>query len=195
MQTPRLIAVEGPDGSGKTTFCLRLKAYLGAADVAILKTPPHGLLDIARLAGPPSSLGAFLAFMAGNCIVSNAPAATPWLVLDRYLLSTLVYHFSAIERAGIDYAEFCHAAGCRGPDVTVFLNCAIETLTSRLNARSGEEPCEPDESRMLSARFRNCLADRSLQTILGEVIDVPNETPQDLVLALCQVKERVAKRY
>ena len=186
---PKIIAVEGPDGVGKSTFCAALTSTLEGKALHI-KTPPGELFHYARQAGTPGSLGAFFAFMLGNSIVSQMESDKNWLILDRYVLSTFVYHAEAIAGSKMDFRGAMTGASCRSPYITVLLECSLETVARRLSER--DEVVRPNfllETNQLQKSFQRAIGDARLSSCMGHLLLMQNESETDLATNVVRVAE------
>ena len=132
----RLIALEGPEGVGKTTHLRRLTAHLERAGVPVLALREPGgtplgdairalLLDPAREIGPAAEALLFMASRAELVAREVRPALERGTVvlLDRFFLSTYAYQ---IFGRGLPEAEVRAAnqlaVGGLVPDLTILLD-------------------------------------------------------------------------
>lgn len=132
--------------------------------------------------------------MVGNAIVSNFRTETPWMILDRYLLSTFVYHESEIMRAHIDFELVSRTSHCRPPMLTVLLECPVEVVDSRLRVR-GESRTASDltVSSKLSKSFAQSASNPSIASCIGRLLCLSNATQQDLEANLSAVVKAVTE--
>jgi dTMP kinase len=147
----RLIALEGLDGSGKTTQAARLADRLRQAGhrVTLTAEPTRG--PIGRLirdwiavtpAGTPSAPpdpGALALLFAADrrqhlaTLVEPALKRGEWVVSDRYLLSSLAYQSLA---PGLDLAWLAAINRFARPaDLTIFLHLPVDECVARLATR------------------------------------------------------------
>ncbi len=149
MPTGRFIALDGPDGTGKSTQCRLLVDRLQAAGVAVTAavdpggTPVGAKLRELLLFGREHALsprGEALLFMASRAelvhrVIRPALDRGEVVVSDRYLLSTVVYQGHA---GGLDPGELWQlgtfAAGGVVPDRTVVLDLAPDLAAARRKA-------------------------------------------------------------
>ncbi len=145
----RLIALEGPDGGGKTTQAERLVAWLRTIvpDVVACRDPGgtllgsqlrHLLLD--RSATTIGMRAEMLLYMASRAqlveeVIAPALAADSIVVTDRFLLSNVVYQGYA---GGLDVDEVWSvgrmATGGLMPDLTLLLDVPPEVAAARVGA-------------------------------------------------------------
>jgi dTMP kinase len=148
-----LITIEGLDGSGKTTLADALVAALRSdgRDVALLREPGgvelseriRGLVKDPGLAVDPRAEALLYAAARAQLVaerVEPALAAGTWVLLDRFVDSSLAYQ--GVGRGlGIEaVAEINHfATGGLRPDRTLLLRVDAATRTAR-QADRGEAP-------------------------------------------------------
>jgi dTMP kinase len=146
----RLITVEGLDGSGKTTLCVGLVGVLTerGLDVRLLREP-GGVEAAERIRGllhdPGLRIGArseALLFAAARAqLVEEALepllSAEAWVVLDRFVDSSLAYQGSGRQLGMQEVAEINRFA-TRGlvPDRTLLLTVSPELGRARTRSRS-----------------------------------------------------------
>lgn len=140
----RLIALEGIDGSGKSTQARALAAALGIQLTFEPGATPLGARLRELLLGPgapiPSAraeallMGADRAEHVAN-VVEPALDAGAWVVSDRYAASTLAYQGAG---RGLDVAELAvlvgWATGGVVADLSVLVDVPVETAAARLAA-------------------------------------------------------------
>ena len=143
----RLIALEGGEGSGKSTqaalLASRLSAMLtrepGGCELGerirsiVLEAPGRKIADRAEAL-------LFLAARAQHVaeVIQPALAAGRWVVVDRFAGSTLAYQGYG---AGLDLAQLARvsewAVDGVAPDLTVLIDISLELLGSRAAGRGG----------------------------------------------------------
>ncbi len=147
----RLIALEGLDGSGKTTQAARLADRLRRAGhrVTLTAEPTHGpigrlirdwiaVTPAETLPAPPDPSALALLFAADRrhhlaTLVEPALKRGEWVVSDRYLLSSLAYQSLA---PGLDLAWLAAINRFARPaDLTIFLRLPVDECLTRLTAR------------------------------------------------------------
>ena len=157
VRTPgRLIALEGVDGSGKSTHARLLGDALGAVVTAepggtSLGVHVRGLLLDPALTGLADRAEALL--MAADRaqhvaeVVAPALAGGRWVVTDRFSASTLVYQGYG---RGLDLEDLrrlvAWAAAGTVPDLTVLLDVAPAVARARLGAMPGDRLERLDEA-------------------------------------------------
>lgn len=134
-----IIAVEGFDGSGKSTIARKLSALLGAE----LHCTPEGNFREARyyfdedLSNPAERIS----FYTGSCLslsykLKDIRERGGIAVIDRYYYSTLSYHYCYPEITDT-IREFCTVALTQ-PDVIVYINPDYNVIDTRLFRRGME---------------------------------------------------------
>ncbi len=142
MARGRLIALEGIDGSGKSTQVRLLAERLGAVCTFEPGATSLGaslrplILDADR--GPVDPRAEALLMAADRAqhvaeVVSPALSAGRWVVTDRYVASTLAYQGfgRGLDRDGLDRLMEWATGGLR-PDLTVLLDLPVATAMARL---------------------------------------------------------------
>jgi dTMP kinase len=149
----RLITIEGLDGSGKTTLAEALVGALRAEgrDVLLLREPGgvelseriRALVKDPALAVDPRAEALLYAAARAQLVaerVEPALAAGTWVLLDRFVDSSLAYQ--GVGRGlGIDAVHLVNLFGTGGlrPDRTLLLRADAATRAARQVVR-GEEP-------------------------------------------------------
>ena len=145
-QRPLLIAVEGCDGTGKTTLVAALvRAFLSLGIPATsIKRPAKDALAAFYVQGQTISDGQVLAMMNDDCRAHLAVArglqanGTPIVILDRHYISAAIY------QGGSDWeAEFERQREMWGePDVWVFCDSYAEEVAARIYQRDRDHDKE-----------------------------------------------------
>jgi dTMP kinase len=150
----RWIALEGPDGGGKTSQIPRLVARLRAAGLGVVTTKEPGgvatfgkalreyLFTENRIEGmsPEVQLLFFQADRAATVrdVIMPAVEAGDWVVCDRGPFGSTVYQ-GVVQ--GVDVEEVAKltdwATGGRYPDLTLILDVSPAVARSRIAARNG----------------------------------------------------------
>ena len=196
----RLLALEGIDGSGKTTQARALSAALGAR---LTHEPGATELGVAlrRLLlapeAPPISLRAEALLMAADraehvaAVVAPALAAGEWVVSDRFSGSTLAYQgygrgLNPAELAGlVDWAT----AGL-SPDLSILVDVPVDVAQTRLAKTA------PDRLERLGPAFAQLVRDGFLALAAADpahwaVVDGTTDRAALTTRILAVVHERV----
>jgi dTMP kinase len=164
MTGPRVIALDGIDGAGKSAQIGLLTDWLRSRGLAVATcrdpgSTPAGdairaiLLDRHDLHLDPTA--EMFLYMAARAqlvreVIEPALARGEWVVSDRYLLANVVYQGHA---GGLDpetvWRVGAVATGGRLPDVVVLLDVDLETAARRL-----DRPLDKLENRGLAYRER-----------------------------------------
>jgi len=159
----RLLALEGIDGSGKTTQALALATALGARLTHEPGATPLGLALRQLLLSPeapPMSLRAEALLMAADRaehvtqVVGPALAAGEWVVSDRFSGSTLAYqgYGRGLNTAQLGRLVEWAAAGL-APDLSILVDVPVEVAQLRLAASA------PDRLERLGPAFAHLVRD------------------------------------
>jgi dTMP kinase len=180
----QLIAVEGLDGSGKSTFARVLAAALGAD---FMRTP-HDLDADTRTAMEAHCARSTLARMlfysatvaAAAVDIQDALTSGRSVVVDRYWLSTVAYHRVMGSPCVLD-----EVAGILPPaDCTVYLHAPLAVRAQRVQARglataADRWSLQPGPSRRIEAQYRQL----ARHAIVGRFLelDAGTRNPDELV--------------
>lgn len=189
-ESPRFIAVEGLDGCGKSTFARQLAVALGAD---LLQTPLN--LDPAvRTAMEAHCARSPLARMmfygatvvAAAVVIRDALATGRSVVVDRYWLSTVVYHRVMGSACALD--EIADVLPI--PDFTAFLHAPLEVRSQRIRGRgltteADRWSLQPEPSARIEALYRE-LGRRPIAGRFVE-LDTSERTPGELVSAFSRL--------
>uniref|UniRef100_UPI0025F6214A dTMP kinase n=1 Tax=uncultured Aureimonas sp. TaxID=1604662 RepID=UPI0025F6214A len=166
----RLITLEGPDGSGKSTQIRRLAARLEALGVSVTLTrEPGGSpgADAIRhivLSGAAEDMGVeteALLFAAARydhvrSVIAPALQRGAFVLCDRFLDSTRAYQGSVpgLDQAFLSEVEAATTSGVR-PDLTLILDVPSDVSIKRLSQRRSAEAAdrfEKDGDEIFKAR-------------------------------------------
>jgi len=149
-----LITLEGPEGAGKTTQALRLKAYLEARKIPVIHTREPGgtpigdrireiLLD--PQASEMSLRAEILLYAASRAqlvdqLIRPALKAGKTVICDRYVDSSIVYQAYGAEGDHEEVVEVNRmATGALVPDRTYLLDLPLEEGDRRLKERGSRK--------------------------------------------------------
>jgi thymidylate kinase len=132
---PRVIAIEGFDGAGKSTLSKYISNSLGYE----YHKSPSGIFAEVRTEFDKKdvSFAERLPFYLGDCIrVSMLLNEFPnkKFVLDRYYYSTLAYHEG--KQKGVTSPLLSIFYGLKQPDLVFLIKTDFDVLTERINQRS-----------------------------------------------------------
>lgn len=146
----RFIALEGPDGCGKSTQVERLAQSLRdrGEQVVTVREPGSTSLgervrEILLDGDEPLGAGAeALLFLASRSqllveVIEPALAEGKWVIADRFHISTVVYQGIAGELGEERAIELCYAViGDRRPELNIVIEISAEDLQHRIDKRS-----------------------------------------------------------
>jgi dTMP kinase len=169
------LALEGPDGGGKTTQAARLAAWLREAgfDVVSCRDPGSTRLGdrlreivLDRRSGHISVRSEMFLYMAGRAqlvdeVIRPSLSAARIVICDRFVLSNIVYQGFA---GGLDVTDLWRvgevATAGLLPDLTLVLDVAAETALARIGpARDRIEDRPAEYQRQVRAGFLAAAAD------------------------------------
>lgn len=174
----RFVVLEGGDGSGKSTQCAALVAWLRVRGIETVptvepgSTPLGAALRSLLLDGAAVSPRAEALLMAADRaehvaeVIAPALARGAWVVSDRHVPSSLVYQ-GVVRGLGVDAVAALSAFATDGltPDLVVLLDVDDATAEAR---RSGESDRLEREGAAFHARVR--AAYRELAAAHGWVV-------------------------
>jgi dTMP kinase len=178
------VVIEGLDGSGKSTLAAALSARRGARCTT---TPEPALRKVRNqvLTGLQNSQLAHQAFYlatveAASCSIRAEVTAGGSVVLDRYLLSTMVY----AEQRGVQVRWPALEHGLFPADATVFIDVPRAIRQARMEARG----MSPADIETLDPAFDEGVRSRYLEwsrhRVVGQFIHVVlkgSETPEEVL--------------
>ncbi len=186
---PLFVVFEGLDGTGKSTLASVVAKQLGAE---LLSTPPAELGGVRPVVdelyrGHPVASQQFyastLAFASDRA--REALARSESVVVDRYVLSTLVY--DALRPGAVPLDTIVETLAV--PDVTVFVKVPEEVRRERLASRGNLTPADRealDHAPELLVRYEELLADRPCGRVLRLVNDGSPDAGVRRVLAFLE---------
>ncbi len=142
--TARFVALEGVDGSGKSTQAALLAEHLRASghDVVLTREPGgtavgEGVRNLVLAGGSMSPVAEALLFAAARAqlvveVVRPALESGRWVVTDRFVDSSLAYQ-GAARGLGIDEVWEINRPGVEGslPDLAVVLDVPVRVAVGR----------------------------------------------------------------
>lgn len=131
-----LVAVEGADGTGKSTLCAALGQALGARIIKrpLPDSPARAMLDAALRSGSPLNTIAIAKALDDDArhslwLACTAPPQTV-VILDRHWLSAVVEQVVPVEAQRERHGE---------PDLWIICTADWRTVQARLRARGGPD--------------------------------------------------------
>lgn len=174
----KIIAIEGIDGVGKSSLCHRLTNAFLKQNIEVAKTPHAEFSKITSLAIKGGEVGALCAYLLADIAAKNQFKNSDWLVLDRYVLSTLVFHSKIIEENRGIISEILNSIDILKPIATIILETNLATVDKR-NIERKSFSNHSITSKELYYRFNNYLKDPLFQPWIGERFIMPSESIED----------------
>jgi thymidylate kinase len=132
----KIIAIEGVDGVGKSTLCKYIAEKHQAKNIFVIKTPEGSLKQLCKISRLTNDNASFNAFLLADLAIVVQAQNVDWLIVDRYILSTLVYHHQFILDSQIDVSRILKEVGLTPPSLTIYLYCSFQTIFNRLRTRN-----------------------------------------------------------
>lgn len=187
MTRPVFIALEGMDGTDKSTLARALAASL---DATVLRTPAHGLAEVRTTidaAFRPSAIATQLFYASTVLLASDQAsallAAGRSVIVDRYWASTVAYALCRECHIELDNV----ARQLLVPDLSVYLTLD-EGVRARRLARRGMSVADRDsivQRAALRAAYERALEDFPGHRLLR--LDTSDRTPARLVSEVSEV--------
>ncbi len=162
MKKGKLIAIEGIDGTGKSTLARAVADELKSRGVRVVlsREPtngPHGqrIREIARTGRdsitPREETELFIADRRDHVreVILPALESGTWVVLDRYFYSTAAYQ--GARGVDIRWILETNRAFAPEPDLLVLLKLDVATALGRIRHSRGETPDEFEKAESLAA--------------------------------------------
>ncbi|WP_372365115.1 dTMP kinase [Candidatus Uabimicrobium sp. HlEnr_7] len=186
----KIIALEGIDGTGKTTIFEKLKSYFhGDSSVVFAKSPPPPFDQIIPDFWEKPKLERFLFFLTANMYFCSKKSDGKIYVLDRFIFSTYVTHIVSLSDKQV-LKSLLDEINVPKPSKTYLIKSSLTTIKERLDERNNEID---NKLRSDRAYFR-MLYDQyySKQDVdLGEVETLKNETWEDFELSVDIIKRDI----
>lgn len=140
-----MIALEGCNGSGKTTICKMLTSHYGLpymAGVPLCMHVNHELRE--KMFSSSHFESAFLYYLSGVLIQKEfiRDINSKFVIIDRSILSTLAYHYSIGKKARLDHIiNFLLLLEDKPifPDLTIWIDAPFEISKSRIGMRNSND--------------------------------------------------------
>ncbi len=193
------IAVEGLDGTGKSTLAVRLAAHLGAE---LLRTPDAAFSEVRPVLDRTLAFSPRAHTLMYASMVQFASDQARWhaangrhVVVDRYWSSTLAY--DAVFRHS-DLPFDALGDGLFRPDVTLFLEAPLSVRAGRIAGRGlasaeDERGLDRELDARLQAAYDWALSGRHVGNLAR--VDVSGATPTEVLrMALSYVDHDIVLR-
>lgn len=164
---PKIIAVEGVDGVGKSTLCERLKEILSGKNIIVTKTP---YLECAELTSrAKDDVASFCSYLISDISIKNQLNTYEWIILDRYILSTIVYHHELVDLLKSNAYNILNNVDILKPTATILLEANDLILKNRLGIRK-DYSNHKFTSIELKKRFELYMKKKEFKPFLGKLI-------------------------
>lgn len=181
MNNLKIIAIEGIDGSGKTTIANILSEQLG---MLYIKTPDTPFNLIRKYYDESSCDPIIRMHFYIGCLwdvfrKSERAHGFNGIILDRYTLSTIAYH-SVLCGNNHDVKKIINISAPPAADMNIFLKTGIKTAQCRINKRAAFTgyDSELEKDIELQKKVSALLEDLSDVTILNENRTVSDTTEE-----------------
>jgi thymidylate kinase len=171
----KIIAIEGIDGAGKSTFCSLLHERIGPSTAALAKTPYGELNHLTDMARKQGRMAAFCAYLLSNIATIQQFVDSEWLILDRYLLSTIVYHQDIFDALSPSLRKVLLST-LKTPAISVLLTVDPDVAAGRLEARNEQAANHTELSGDLAARFATYIRHSDVEAMLGKLLILKSNT-------------------
>lgn len=191
---PRIIAIEGLDGAGKSSLCEQLSIMLAEYDGRAVKTPSGvflNLLDNHIDADRPSK---FFRYLLADVAIRHQFGEYSWLVIDRYILSTLAYHLKYLIHHEKEIAEALSDLSLPSAEATFILHANAALIEKRLSSR-GEDKGQIRDTLLIEQAYQVVINRDDFKPWLGEVVFLRSETPEDRASAIQAVIEFIEQNH
>ena len=148
----KFIALEGIDGSGKTTVCQQLSKKFNAE---FYKTPPYPFSDLRDKVDKCVDIKSRFYFYLSSVIHASSEIVKllkhKYVVCDRYILSTLCYHralepfFKSFDENNLDILQ---------PDITFYLYADYDVRIKRIAYREKQKNSDVVNSGLHDKKFQ-----------------------------------------
>lgn len=190
---PLIVALEGLDGAGKSTLATHLAQDLSShLDTKIIHTPIHDVKPLAMQLRGVNKEASFLAFLIGNIVPSSSLERQQVLIFDRYILSTIVHHWSVFLRFELEIPDLLKVLGVRPADFTIFLDVDPSLAWTRISTRI-------DDSSLALAlneqreTFLSALKNPIANSLIGETLFFANDSFEQMHYTASQICSRILK--
>src|SRR6266542_2325321 len=180
-----LIAIEGPDGVGKTTVCQLIKQLLDDVGVSVVLVKPgqapfREFVD--STVNTISTSAQVFFWISTVCHLSSQIQSireARVVISDRYIYSALAY----AKARGVSLQVDLHSLGIRIPDFSFLLSADTAVLKERLSSR--HLTSSVDTSVYSNSAFLASLVEE-YSTFGLQCIDTTHMTPYDVAMVVLQ---------
>ncbi|BBM83344.1 hypothetical protein [Candidatus Uabimicrobium amorphum] len=136
----KIIALEGIDGTGKTTIFEKLKAYFADDPrVVFAKSPPPPFYEVMADFWEKPKLERFLFFLTANIYFCSKKDDHKIYVLDRFIFSTYVTHIVSLNRKQKQVLKsLLGEIDIPKPSKTYLIKSSLSAIQKRLDERNNE---------------------------------------------------------
>jgi thymidylate kinase len=192
---PKIIAIEGADGVGKTSLCDILRSRITNTNiVAVIKTPFGSFSKLTSMIGFSDRAGRFSSFLLTDKAVDAQFRQFEWVIIDRYLLSTLVYHDDVVTLLGDHVIHLLNEIEIKKAEYTIYLEAEEKIIESRLKGRVNKSNHGLLTSDLIY-RYEKYLSDSTFSLNNGRVLRMTSETASeqnlivDVIMSIIEASE------